>query len=31
MEDLDKGDRVFEAELVRDDLEGVCWGGWIFS
>jgi len=31
MEDLDKGDRVFEAELVRDDLEGVCWGGGIFS
>jgi hypothetical protein len=31
MEDLDKGDRVFEAELVRDDLEGVCCGGGIFS
>jgi hypothetical protein len=31
MDDLDKGDRVFEAELVRDDLEGVCWGGGIFS
>ena len=31
MDDLDKGDRVFEAELVRDDLEGVSCGGGMFS
>lgn len=31
MDDLDKGDRVFEAELVRDDLEGVSCSGGMFS
>jgi hypothetical protein len=29
MDDLDNGDRVFE--LPRDDLEGVCLGGGMFS
>ena len=29
MDDLDNGDRVFE--LAREDPEGVCWGGGMFS